>query len=82
MLKDLAIICHLLHFVILVILAWNYYYRWVKAGKDAEVGKLQINRAPGKRADVTITLADSIVAPITGLNEEVTLKSAVLFAII
>jgi len=44
--------------------------RWVKAGKDAEVGKLQINRAPGKRADVTITLADSIVAPITGLNEE------------
>ena len=65
-----------------VLYSSDFIFRWVKAGKDAEVGKLQINRAPGKRADVTITLADSIVAPITGLNEEVTLKSGVFFAII
>jgi len=48
--------------------------RWAKAGPNAEVGKLKIRRARGMRADVTLTLADSICAPITGISEQESLN--------
>lgn len=48
--------------------------RWAKAGPNADVGKLQIRRVPGMRADVKLTLVDSICAPITGISEQESLN--------
>jgi len=48
--------------------------RWAKAGPNADVGKLKIRRARGMRADVTLTLADNICAPITGISEQESLN--------
>ena len=35
----------------------------------SQVGKLRINKIPGQKPDVNFTLADSICAPVAGLNE-------------
>ena len=39
-------------------------YKW-----SFQVGKLRINKIPGQKPDVNFTLADSICAPVAGLNE-------------
>lgn len=48
--------------------------RWLKAGPNAEVGKLKIRRAPNMKPDVNFTLTDSICAPITGISEQESLN--------
>eukprot|EP00088_Acartia_fossae_P071011 TRINITY_DN9653_c0_g1_i11.p1 TRINITY_DN9653_c0_g1~~TRINITY_DN9653_c0_g1_i11.p1 ORF type:complete len:288 (-),score=63.36 TRINITY_DN9653_c0_g1_i11:300-1163(-) len=44
--------------------------RWTKAGPNADVGKLKIRQGPGLHPHVSLTLADNICAPITGISEK------------
>jgi len=43
--------------------------RWSRAGPNADVGKLRIRTGKNMTPEVSLTLADSICAPITGISE-------------
>jgi len=48
--------------------------RWSKAGPNADVGKLRITRGVGSVPQVSLTLADSVCAPIQGISEQESLN--------